>query len=280
MDVALATCRRLPEPDHDEAPLLAALDARGIEARVLAWDDADADFSQARITLLRSTWNYYRDIDAFLAWAERASEVSTLLNGLDVVRWDHDKRYLLELESRGIPIAPTERLERGDERMLADVLGARGWRDVVIKPSISAASFRTMRVRGDDTTEGEAHLRALLAERDVLVQRYIPSVEGHGERSLVWIDGEITHAVRKTPRFGHDEERVSDAVPIGDDERALAERAVATVPLELVYARVDVAPDDDGTPLLMELELMEPSLYFPQSSAALERMVDAIAARL
>ncbi len=280
MDVALATCQSLPEPDHDEAPLLAALGARGLSARPLAWDDPRSDFSQATITLLRSTWNYYRRIDDFLAWAAHTAKVSTLLNDLEVVRWNHDKRYLLELESRGIPIAPTERLPRGDARSLEQILATRGWRDAVVKPAISAASFRTIRVQAEDTAAGEAHLRELLEERDVLVQRYLPSVEGHGERSLIWIDGVLTHAVRKTPRFGDEDEHVSDAVEIAEDERALAARVIDAAPVSIVYARIDIARDDEGAPVLMELELMEPSLYFPQSEDALERMATAIAARL
>jgi O-ureido-D-serine cyclo-ligase len=132
---------------------------------------------------------------------------------------------------------------------------------------------------------GEAHLCALAAERDVLVQQYLPSVEDHGERALIWIDGAFTHAIRKTPRFEGDAESVSPvAVDISSAEAELAERAMATtmatVDSPLLYGRVDVAPGPHGQPVLMELELIEPSLYFLQSHHALERFLAGICRRL
>lgn len=280
MDLYLATCVTLPEPDPDAAPLLSALARRGIDATLAAWDDPAVDWSRARATLLRSTWNYPRHADAFLAWAERVATVAKLWNPIDVVRRNLHKRYLLDLESAGIPTAPTILLARGERTTLADVVTARGWETVVVKPAISAASYRTMRVEARDRAKGEAHLRALLAERDVLVQRYLPSVEEYGERALVWVDGEVTHAIRKTPRFSGQSEAVSSAVPVARREEELALRAVATIGAPLLYARIDMAPGLDGEPVIMELELIEPSLFFAQGPEALTRLVDAVARRL
>jgi hypothetical protein len=145
---------------------------------------------------------------------------------------------------------------------------------------VSAGSRATLRGSAAQLPAGEAHLRALAATQDVLVQPYLPSVEGYGERALVWIDGEVTHAVRKSPRFAGQDESVSHAVPVSAQERALAQRAVAAVDGPLLYARIDVAPGPDGAPLLMELELIEPSLFFDQSRVALERFVAGVVARL
>lgn len=281
LDVALASCRTLPEPDPDAAPLGRALAEAGLSAEVLAWDDAAADWSRARATVLRSTWNYPSRIDAFLAWARRVDSCSRLWNPLPVVRWNTDKRYLLELERKGIPVTPTVLLPRGSIVTLHEVLGETGWREAVVKPAVSAASFRTRRVGPDDAGGGEAHLRGLLDERDVLVQRYLPSVEDYGERALVWIDGELTHAVRKTPRFEGEDESVSvDPVPIATSESRLARRVIEAVGQPLLYARVDVAPGPSGEPLVMELELVEPSLFFTQGPSALERFVAGIRSRL
>ncbi len=277
MDVALVSCVELPEPDPDAAPLAEALAAAGIHAQVLAWDDEAADWSRARLTVLRSAWNYPLRPEAFAAWAEHAASVSTLWNPLHVVRWNLHKRYLLELERRGVPVAPTCLVPRGSDRALRAVLAERGWDDVVVKPAVSAASFRTLRAGPADLDAAEAHLREVAAERDVLIQPYLASVEDHGERALVWIDGELTHAVRKTPRFAGQDESVSEqAVPISPPEAALARRVVAAVEGPLLYARVDVAPGPDGDPVVMELELMEPSLFFVQCPAALSRYVAAL----
>lgn len=280
MDVALAGCRTLPEPDPDEQPLLDALARAGLDARPLAWDDAQADWSAAAVTILRSTWNYPRHPDAFLAWAERTARVSDLWNPLAVVRWNHHKRYLLDLDRRGVAIAPTVLVERGDTRKLHSVLDEQDWSDAVVKPAVSAASYRTTRVTRANREAGEAEFAALVGERDVLVQRYLSSVEDYGERALIWIDGALTHAIRKSPRFAGAQESVPEAVAIDAAEAELALRAVACIDTPLLYARIDIAPGLDGMPVVMELELIEPSLYFAQGPAALERLVPAIARRL
>ncbi|RMF71465.1 MAG: hypothetical protein D6738_13755, partial [Acidobacteria bacterium] len=273
LDVALASCVELPEPDFDERPLVAALEQAGLSCAVLGWDDPGADFAAARMVLLRSTWNYPERPAEFAAWLERVASRVPVWNPPPVVRWNLHKGYLLDLERRGVPVVPTLLLRAGERVDLASVLAERGWRDVVIKPAISAASYRTLRAGRDDLPRAAAHLAALLAERDALVQPYLPSVEDHGERAIVWIDGEITHAVRKAPRFAGEDESVSGPVPVGPDEAALAERAIAAVDGDLLYARIDVAPGPDGRPVVMELELIEPSLFFPQQRAALDRFV-------
>ncbi len=280
MDVALATCARLPEPDHDEAPLLAALKDEGLDARSLAWDDPGASFGDARATILRATWNYHRQPERFLAWAEATARSGVLWNPLATVRWNIHKRYLLDLARAGIDVVPTELVTRGSEETLAGIRARRSFGDVVIKPAISAASRDTLKVGAEDLDAGEAHLAALLEREDVLVQPYLHSVEGYGERALVWIDGEVTHAVRKTPRFLGDDESVASVPSISAEERSLAGRAVAAAPGDLLYARIDVAPGPDGTPLVVELELLEPSLFFPHSDPAVRRLAAAIRRRL
>lgn len=280
MDLRIATCRPLPEPDVDEEILLAALRSRGVDARMAAWNDPGVEWDERVPTVIRSTWDYIHDLSAFRAWIERAERAASLWNPGRVVRENLHKRYLLDLERRGIPIVPTVVLERGERATLAAVLGTRSWEDVVVKPAVGAGSFETLRFRAQDLAAGEAHLARLLAERDVLVQPYVPSVEGHGERALVWIDGAFTHAVRKTPRFGADPERVSEALAIEADELELGVRALEPHAHELLYARVDVARGPDGRPRLMELELVEPSLFLRQSGAALERLAAGIARRL
>jgi len=277
LDVALASCLELPEPDPDAAPLAQALGRAGLRASVMAWDDPAADWSRARLAVLRSTWNYPLDRARFLGWAEGVDRVSRLWNPLETLRWNTHKSYLLDLESAAVPVVPTVLLRRGSARTLDEIRNARGWTDVVVKPAVSAASYRTMRVTPDRAAEGARHLEKLLEQRDVLVQLYLPSVEDHGERALIWIDGALTHAVRKSPRFAGQEESVSSrAVPISDAEARLARLALDAAPRPLLYARIDVAPGPAGPPVVMELELVEPSLFFPQSTAALERFVSAV----
>jgi glutathione synthase/RimK-type ligase-like ATP-grasp enzyme len=279
IDVALASCQVLPEPDLDEAPLLGALRAAGLRAEVLAWDDPAADFASARLTLLRATWNYADRPEVFGDWLARTAAATALWNPLSVVRWNLHKGYLLDLARAGVPVTPTHLAPRGSSERLADVAAERGWSDVVVKPAVSAGSRLTMRVRAG-SERGEAHLRALVGREDALVQPYLPAVEGHGERALVVIDGELTHAVRKAPRFVGEAESVTGPFAVSGDEAALARAALAAAPEPVLYARVDVAPGADGRPVLMELELIEPALFFEHGPRALARLVDAIARHL
>jgi glutathione synthase/RimK-type ligase-like ATP-grasp enzyme len=280
LDVALASCVTLPEPDADMAPLLAALRGAGLSAEALGWDDPAADFAGARMVLLRSTWNYSLRPAAFLAWVDRTAQATPFFNPPETIRWNTHKSYLLDLRARGVPVVPTTLLKQGDATPLRAVMRAHGAVRAVVKPAVSGGSRETMRVDTASLDAGEAHLRQLVAREDVLVQPYLDSVEGHGERALVWIDGALTHAVRKSPRFIGDEESVSEAVPIADDEAAVAQAALAVAPTPLLYARIDVARDHNGSPRVMELELVEPSLFFAKGPGALARLVAALRRQL
>ena len=279
MRVAIASCRKLPEPDQDQAVLMTALASAGLDAAMLAWDDPDAPFASYDLTIIRSTWNYFHHVEAFVAWTARVAEHTRLLNPPAIVAWNAMKTYLAELEKRGLDVVPTAFVARGAETRLEAILDERGWDEVVIKPVVSAGSFRTERFDRATVAAGQAFLGALAADREAMVQRWMPSVETHGERSLVWIDGEFTHAIRKSPRFAGGFEQVTE-VPIADDERAFAARALAPLAADLLYARVDLVRDGDGVVRLMELELIEPSLFLRQSPAALARFVAAIGRRV
>jgi glutathione synthase/RimK-type ligase-like ATP-grasp enzyme len=276
----IATCRPLPEPDVDEDLLLAALAERGIAARMAAWNDPDENWDAPVPTLLRSTWDYIHALPAFEAWIARAAAAAPLWNPPQVLRGNLHKRYLLELAARGVPVVPTELVAQGAGGTLAERLAARGWRDVVVKPAVGAGSFETHRLADGASGAGEALLARLAATRDVLIQPYQASVEAHGERALVWIAGTFTHAVRKSPRFADGVEQVSAALPVSAAERAVGEAALAPLADQLLYARVDVAPDAAGQPQVMELELVEPSLFLLQSPLALARLADAVVERL
>jgi glutathione synthase/RimK-type ligase-like ATP-grasp enzyme len=277
MDVLLASCLRLPEPDPDQPLLEGALARRGLRVATAAWDDPQAEWT-SRACILRSTWNYPHQPTRFLQWVDQVAARTRLWNPAAVVHGNIHKSYLLDLQRRGVPVVPTRLVPRGSAVALDEA--AAGWEVVVVKPAVSAASLNTVRVDASNRAEGQAHLRQLTATGDVLVQPYLPSVEGTGERALVWIAGELTHAVRKSPRFSREAESVSHALAIDSDERALALQALATVTQPLLYARVDVARDARGRPLVMELELIEPSLFLLQHPPALERFADAIAALL
>lgn len=278
MSIAIVTCQVLPEPDPDQDLLMAALADAGLDAHLAAWDDTAVDWASYDIAVLRSAWNYIDNLDGFLDWAVHAGTHTHLYNPVEVVQWNTHKGYLRDLAKKGIPVVPTAWLGVGEELDLADLMADRGWHEVVAKPVVGAASFLTERI--DDPVAAQDFWARLCANGEVMVQPYLPSVQAYGERSLIWIDGELTHAVRKSPRFGDAEESVSDAVPIAGVERELAEAVIADIPHSLLYARIDLMRDEHDQPMVAELELVEPSLFLKQNPAALKRLVRGIAARL
>ncbi len=278
MRIALASCKRLPEPDPDEQLLLDALRAAGADARVLAWDDEAAPFAEQDVVVLRSTWNYYERVDDFVAWAEKTARATRFFNPPAVVAANAKKTYLRDLAARGVDVVPTEYVHRGERRPVLAMLDAHGWDAIVVKPVVSAGSYRTKRFERATAATAQSFLDDLVRDRDAMVQAWMPSVETYGERSLVWIDGEVTHAIRKSPRFAGGSEQVSGEIAIAPEERDFAERAVQPLASQLLYARIDMVRDE-GTLRVMELELIEPSLFFRECPRALERFVRAVVAR-
>jgi hypothetical protein len=273
--VGLVTCKQLPEPDPDQDLLLGALGKAGMHAELLAWDDPGAEPAEHDLCVLRSCWNYYERPADFSKWIDSTAAVTRLRNGAEVVRWNLHKGYLGFLAESGVPIIPTVWFERGGRVDLRAILDREGWRDIVVKPAISASSYRTRRFGVSEVGEAQVFLDGLLADRDAMIQVYLPAVESSGERAIVWIDGKVTHAVAKSPRFADGVERVSDALEVSDEERMFTQWALDQISEPLLYARADVVIQD-GSLLLSELELMEPSLFLMQSPSALDRFVAAI----
>ncbi len=274
--VALVTCVTLPEPDPDQDLMVSSLRNAGLDAQLAAWDDAGTDWSAFDLAVIRSTWNYHRHLDAFTDWLERAAHDTLLVNPASVVRWNLHKRYLRELEAAGLPIVPTAFADARTPFDLARTLDHHGWTDIVIKPCVSAGSARTRRYTEGRSPDAAAFLASITERDDAMIQPFVPSVADGGERSAIWIAGEPTHAIVKQPRFDTDDESVSDALPVSDVERDMLDRCLDLAGDGLLYARLDTMRDADGTLLISELELIEPSLFLLQSQAATSRFVSAV----
>jgi hypothetical protein len=278
-DVLLATGPEWADLWEDELPLVEALERRGLETAPAVWNDAGVDWEAAGIVVLRSVFDYIRSCDEFCAWADR---VPTLHNPGRVVRWNSHKSYLRDLEAGGVPIVPTAWLDAGSTADLAGFLEARGWSDAVVKPAIDNGARGALRVSAADPAPGQAHLASILATRDVMIQPYVAATEGSGEHKMIYIGGEFSHAIREDPRLGGKEFLLGRTPSIDPEpeELALAEQVLNLVPESpLLYARVD-AVVDDGVARLMELELIEPVLFFTKAPASADRMAGAIAERM
>ena len=286
--MAIATCAQLPELDPDGPGLLAALAARGVLAEPAVWDDPDVDWAGYALVVVRNTWDYVAHREEFTAWAQRLPRAA---NPAQILRWNTDKRYLADLAGAGVPTVPTCFAEPSADIVLPE------WPDYVVKPTISAGSADTARWRrGADDGAARAHLEALRAAgRTAMLQPYLSAVDSAGESALIYLGGRFSHCVRKGPLLtagaapaglaidDHDpREQITPRDPTAA-ELAVAECVLAAVPVTpdgLLYARVDLLPDADGRPVLLELELTEPSLFLWAHPAATGRLAGAIAALL
>jgi glutathione synthase/RimK-type ligase-like ATP-grasp enzyme len=255
----------------------------GLVAEPRIWDDPSIAWDAFRVVVVRSTWDYSDRRDAFLEWCARPRR---LLNSRSVIEWNTDKRYMRELADAGIPIVPTTWIEPGAESF--DIPDA----EVVVKPTVSAGARNTSRYKRGDDELVRGHVKRLLAEsRTVLLQPYVASIDGAGETGLIYIDGVLSHTIRKGPvlhapgvatdRLWAPEE-ISVRVP-DPAERALAEATLDALrwPRDtFLYARVDLVRGDHGRPMLLELELAEPSLFLGFGDGAADRLAAGIARRL
>lgn len=288
--IALVTCDRFPDLDDDDRLALPALRALGLDGVPAVWNDPAVDWAGFDVVVLRETWDYVEHRDEFVAWLGRVDQVSLLRNPVDVVAWNIDKRYLRDLRSAGIPVVPTTFLEPGD----ADWQSPAGAAEFVVKPAVSAGSRDTVRYSASASASLEAaraHVARLLDDgRTVMIQPYLSAIDTVGETALLFIGGEFSHAIRKGPLLGLGtegerveglfvQEQIDPRTP-SDAELAVARAVLDAVPgghQRLLYARVDLIPDGDGRPRLLELELTEPSLFLLHDDEAPARLAGAIA---
>ena len=287
--IALATAAAVPSEFDDDRLLAAALARRGAEAVSVVWDDPDVQWHRFHRVVIRSTWDYPRKREAFLAWADALD--SRLENPPAVVRWNSDKHYLADLVAAGIPTVPTSFVDPDSEIPLLQG-------EVVVKPTISAGARDTGRF-GPSTHDQARRLISRLESdgRTAMVQPYVSSVDVSGESALTFIAGRFSHAAHKRPVLRPDE-----VAPVRDDEIGGAEvmydpdivgpgtasereievatEAVAYLrerfDVAPLYARVDLVAGQDGDPLLLELEAVEPNLFLRLSPGAANALAQAV----
>ncbi|WP_055481662.1 ATP-grasp domain-containing protein [Sphaerimonospora mesophila] len=279
MKVAYVTTGHPVAGDDDEREtVLAAWYGAGIEGSPVVWDDPRVDWSSFDAAVVRSTWDYIERRDEFVAWAHRAGAATRLFNPASVIEWNTDKTYLRDL---GSPTVPTHWAAPGAgfSGEGSPEGGFPVWDEYVVKPTISAGARGALRTA--DRAVAEKHAARLLGEgRTVMVQPYLKSVEHEGELSLLYFGGQFSHAVRRHPMLSDTEVTAAGRATLrdpDDDQFALAERVLAEVPPDLLYARVDVARTPEGEPVLMELELTEPYLFLRYELAAPDMFAQVLA---
>jgi glutathione synthase/RimK-type ligase-like ATP-grasp enzyme len=279
--IALATSSKYPNLTDDDRLLLAPLAQRDIQADPAIWSDPSRDWSTYDAVVIRSCWDYHLQPEKFLRWTADLEALNVpIFNSADIVRWNSDKTYLRDLETKGIATVPTLWPEHGSQISLNNILRELAWPKAVVKPRISATAYRTQLVTPENALSAQALFDDLRDGPGVMVQKFMDGITTEGEWSLMFFASAFSHAVIKRPKRGDfrvqndfgGTAHLADPPPDVLDAAAHAVKAVDATQ----YARVDGVVDE-GQFRLMELELIEPALFLAEHNAAPTRFAEAIA---
>lgn len=249
----------------------------GMKVEDVSWDDPKADWAGFDAAIIGTTWDYWDRLDEFLATLERIEGQTRLFNPSALVRWNCRKTYLRELESRGAKLIPTLWLDHADEAAATAAFDTLGADDLVFKRQIGAGAKDQHRLKRGDPIPEMRH--------PMMVQPFLPMIQKEGELSFIFIDGEFCHALVKRAQpgdyriqstYGGREEKIDPSA----DDLAAARAIIGTLDEAPLYGRVDMLRGEDGTLLLMELEVIEPYLYPIEGPELGERMAKAVARRI
>ncbi len=284
--VALATSGEYPSLTPDDRLLVAPLARLGVETCPAVWDDPDQDWTRFDAVVIRSCWDYHLRPGVFLQWIERLERIGVAVwNPSEVIRWNHHKGYLDDLSGQGVEVVPTVRVPRGggSGRWIQE-LEHSGWREVVVKPLISASAHQTWRLLRPTSKVAIRQLREAARRQPLMVQPFLSEIVQRGEWSFVFLAGEYSHAVLKKPapgdfRVQHEHgglvRRRNPAAELVAQARSVFE----ALSWPVLYARVDAVELEERL-VLIELELIEPHLFLAADSGAEVRFARGLRALL
>lgn len=276
--IGFATCEQYRELASGDWLAAELLEKRGCEVVPLVWTETSPTRVECDVVIIRSVWDYHLDVERFLGWVDEVAEGALVLNSPPTIRWNSDKRYLLEMHAAGVPIPRTVVFERGERLSLREKLDTYGSQSAVMKPVVSASAYKTYLVDRENVDATEGAVNEVLRSRSLLMQDFVPEIMSEGEWSLMFFGGKYSHAVRKLPQAGdfrvqaeHGGRHVMDSP--SEEVIAVAEKVVSKFAADTLYARVDLVEAKAG-PLIMELELIDPELFLDIETA--ERFAAAL----
>lgn len=290
-DVVILTDERFINPKNqstyvnnvlkEDQLVIEAMDKHGLKTKKVAWSDPSFNWSQTKVALFRTTWDYAEKFTAFSDWLMQVSMQTKLINDYETIIWNLDKHYLEDLQRAGVNIVETYFVEPGDSRSLAIIHDELDWAHTVLKPAISAAAKDTFKLKVGDIPQHEKRFSELIKDETMMIQPFQNDVLNRGEISLMLIGGVYTHAVLKMAKPGDFRVQddfggtVHDYTPT-QAEIDLAIAAVKACEIQPLYARVDIVNDNNGNPAVSELELVEPEMWFRNNEIAAEMLAKEI----
>lgn len=279
--IALLTCERLPELNPADRALIPILAEKDIVAVPVVWNAPNVRWQDFSALVVRTTWDYYKEAEAFRRWLDAMEQIGVpVFNPVSVVRDNMHKFYLKRFQEKGIAIVPTL-FSAAPAPLAFDTLQAQGWNKIVIKPAVSAGSFLTDTYALSALTRD--HFQEIVSQGDWLIQPFLPEIETQGELSMIFFNGSFSHAVLKKPKagdfrvqkqYGGQYQRVDPSA-----ELLQVAQHIATLENDLLYARVDGIIIDNQFHL-MELELIEPDLYFEFGEDISQRFAASVLSRI
>jgi glutathione synthase/RimK-type ligase-like ATP-grasp enzyme len=261
--------------------IIKQFEAKGLNVHRINWDNPDFDFTTTKYVLFRAIWDYFDRFPEFSKWLREVSKQTQLINPTEQIVWNMDKHYLKDLEDAGINIVKTNFIEIGDNRTLKEVIADSDWDHVILKPAVSGGARHTYNIKPGESNLHEAIYKELIAEEAMLIQPFVNSIMEKGEISFMVFGGNYSHAVLKKAKAG--DFRVQDdhggtlhPYEASAKEIEFVQNVMDKCKTMPVYGRVDVAWDNDGELALVELELIEPELWFRKSEASSRMLADAV----
>ena len=265
----------------DDEHAIGPLEDLGWQVSTVSWRQLDIPWDDFDVVIIRSTWDYWNDVPGFLETLSKIDRKTCLANSLEVVQWNLVKTYMADLESNGVGIVPTLWPDAISVESFAGFFGKLDCDELVIKPIVGANGDDAYRVFKDDSTKQLARISGRFSDRRALVQPFMPRILTEGEYSMFFFNGEFSHAILKTPtgsEFRSQEEHGGDIKPVVPEERLLYRglQSLAVLSSAPLYARADFVRNEKNDFLVMELELIEPSMYLRTHPDAPARFAQAI----
>jgi glutathione synthase/RimK-type ligase-like ATP-grasp enzyme len=270
---------------YDDALLAEALQKRGFKVTRKKWDEGTFNWADTRYAVFRTPWDYFSRYDEFLPWFENTAKMTRFINPPEIIKWNIDKHYLVELEKAGINIPPTIFIEPGDKGSLAEFCSKTHWKEFILKPAVSGGAWHTYQFNKDGIAEHEKIFGELIKARAMVLQQFQDNITSEGEISFLLFGGKYSHAVIKKATANDYRVQANLGGTVEDyypsrDEIQFAENVIQLSPQNIVYARVDVMHDNNDELCLMELEIFEPELWMRRHPPAVNTFAELLSAHI
>ena len=280
MKIAILTCEKLPDLNPEDQNIIVELAKYNIEAKAVIWDDKTVNWTDFDYLIFRNTWDYFEKETEFKIWLDQIEKLGIkTLNPIVIIQQNIHKFYLRDLQKLGVTILPTVFIDKTNHLNLTELIPSH-WKRAVIKPAFSAGSYLTEVFNVSEIQGINEKYKSIATEKELLLQEFMPEIQTIGETSFIFFNKKFSHAVNKKPIDGdfRVQSLFGGQYTLVQPNTTLIEKAQKIVnifPDHLLYARVDGIIINSELHL-MEIECIEPDLYFNLSENAMERFVNAI----